>query len=283
MNIFDTLLIEPLANGLILFYKLLGGNLGLAIIFFTLVLKTLLHPLTKPYMESMKRMKDLAPELEKLKKKHKNDKIKLAQAQSDFYKSKGINPGAGCLPYILQIVVLIAFFNMFNRVLSGDANPVEQFNHLLYEPLRLAANETIGLRFLFIEDLRQPDVITNYSVLKNYDFVQNLSIKIPGLIIILAAVSQFLSAKIMQPYTKAEEKVAKSTEEKTDDMQVMMQQMMIYIFPFFTLFIGTQFAAALALYWLVFSLSQAYQQYRLQGFGGLTPWIERYKLLKSVE
>ena len=98
MNIFDTLLIEPLANGLILFYKLLGGNLGLAIIFFTLVLKTLLHPLTKPYMESMKRMKDLAPELEKLKKKHKNDKIKLAQAQSDFYKSKGINPGAGCLP-----------------------------------------------------------------------------------------------------------------------------------------------------------------------------------------
>src|SRR3990170_5446707 len=110
MNIFTTILIQPLANGLILFYRLFGNNMGLAIIGFSLLLVILLNPLTKPYMESMKKMKDLAPQLEKLKRKH-TDKVKLAQAQAGLYKQRGVNPSAGCLPYLLQIVVLIAFFN----------------------------------------------------------------------------------------------------------------------------------------------------------------------------
>jgi membrane protein insertase Oxa1/YidC/SpoIIIJ len=54
------------------------------------------------------------------------------------------------------------------------------------------------------------------------------------------------------PYTKAEEKVAKKTSEKSDDFQVAMQKSMIYTFPLFTLFIGMQFASGLAIYWLVF-------------------------------
>ena len=50
----------------------------------------------------MKKMKDYAPALAKLKEKHKGDKAKYMKAQADFYKEKGINPGAGCLPYLLQ-------------------------------------------------------------------------------------------------------------------------------------------------------------------------------------
>src|SRR3972149_5901029 len=103
---FTTILTQPLTNGLILFYRLLGSNMGLAIIGFSLFLRVLLNPLTKPYMDSMKKMKDFAPQLEKLKKKYKNDKINFGQSQADFYKNKGIKPGAGCLPYLLQIVVL---------------------------------------------------------------------------------------------------------------------------------------------------------------------------------
>src|SRR4030065_2451800 len=99
MNIFTTILIQPLANGLIVFYKIMGGNMGLAIIGFSIFLKFILSPLTKPYMESMKKMKDVAPLLNKLKKKHSGDKVKLAQAQAELYKQKGVNPGAGCLPY----------------------------------------------------------------------------------------------------------------------------------------------------------------------------------------
>lgn len=98
MNIFQTLLTQPLANGLILFYRLFGGNLGVAIILFTFLLRIVLNPLTKPYMDSMKKMKDLAPNIEKLKKKYGSDKINFAKAQSELYKQNKINPASGCLP-----------------------------------------------------------------------------------------------------------------------------------------------------------------------------------------
>jgi len=84
MNIFTVILLQPLANGLILFYRLLASNLGLAIIGFSLFLRFILNPLTAPYMKSMKRMKDLGPQLEKLKIRHKGDRVKFAQAQADL-------------------------------------------------------------------------------------------------------------------------------------------------------------------------------------------------------
>jgi YidC/Oxa1 family membrane protein insertase len=270
MNIFTTLLIQPLANGLIVAYRLLGDNMGLAILGFGLFLRVVLNPLTKPYMESMKKMKDFAPQLEKLKKKHKGDKVKLAQAQSEFYKQKGINPGAGCLPYLLQIVVLIAFFNVFSRVLTPNGDIVARFNELLYEPLKFGAQEIINTKFLYL-DVTQPDVIN----------IPSLPFPLPGPILLMAAIVQFLSAKIMAPYVKAEERVAEKTKEKADDIQAAMQKSMIYTFPLMTIVIGTRFSSGLALYWLLFSVYQAIQQYNSQGWGGLTPWIEKMGLLQS--
>lgn len=270
MNIFTTLLIQPLANGLIVAYRLLWGNMGLAILGFGLFLRIVLNPLTKPYMESMKKMKNFAPQLEKLKKKHKGDKVKLAQAQSEFYKQKGINPGAGCLPYLLQIVVLIAFFNVFSRVLTPNGDIVVRFNELLYEPLKFGVNEIINTKFLYL-DVTKPDVFN----------IPSLPFPLPGPVLLLAALVQFLSAKIMAPYVKEEKKAAKKTKEKSDDIQVAMQQSMIYTFPLMTIVIGLRFASGLALYWLLFSVYQAIQQYNSQGWGGLTPWIEKIGLLQS--
>jgi YidC/Oxa1 family membrane protein insertase len=270
MNLFTLILTQPLANGLILFYKALFNNMGLAIIAFSLFLRFILNPLTKPYVESMKKMRDLAPQIDKLKKKYKNDKVKLAQAQADLYKEKKINPGAGCLPYLLQIVVLIAFFNVFTRTLNGNGDPATSFNELLYLPLKFASGETVNTHFLYL-DLVHPDTIS----------IPGLNIPLPGPILLLAALVQFLSSKMMLPYSKAEEKVAKKTPETGDDMQVMMQKSMIYTFPLMTIFIGIRFPAALALYWLVFSLTQSYQQFKSQGWGGLTPWLEKTNLIKS--
>lgn len=243
--------------------------MGLAIIAFSLFLRFILNPLTRPYLESMRKMKEVAPQLEKLKKKHK-DKIKLAQAQADLYKQKGVNPGAGCLPYLLQIVVLIAFFNVFTRTLSPDGNPTERFNELLYTPLKFSEDEVINTKFLYL-DITKPDVLTHPS----------LHFPLPGPILILAALVQFLSAKIMALYTKKEELLAKKTKEEVDDIQVAMQKSMVYTFPLFTLLIGVRFPSGLAIYWLVFSLTQAYTQVKSQGWGELTPLLERMKLIKS--
>jgi len=273
MNIFTTLLIQPLANGLVLFYKILGGNMGLAIIGFSLFLRIILNPLTKPYMKSMKKMRELSPRLEKLKAKYKDDKKGMALAQAELYKQEKINPGSGCLPYLLQIIVLIAFFNVFTRTLSPSGDVAAKFNAILYTPLKFAQNEVVNTKFLYL-DITKPDIIP----------VKGLPFNVPGLpgpILILAALVQLISAKMMAPYVEAEKQAAKKTKGQSDDIQTAMQQSTIYTFPLFTIIFGLQFSSGLALYWFLFSLYQAYQQYRSSGWGGATPWIKKLGLLKS--
>ncbi len=270
MNPFFTFLVQPLANGLILFYRLLGSDIGLAIIGFTLFLRFILSPLNKPYMESMKKMRDLAPQLAKLKERHKNDKIKLAQAQADLYKENRLNPGAGCLPYILQIVVLIAFFNVFSLALGINANPTEEFNKLLYDPLKFAPGTELNTKFLYF-NVTHPDVFR----------IPGVPFDLPGPLLLLSALLQFVSAKVSLPYVKIAEGAAKKTTNESDDAQVAMQKSMIYMFPVFTVLVGIKFASGLALYWLVFSITQTYQQVKSQGWGEMSPLISKLQLLYS--
>lgn len=272
MNIFNIILIAPLTNGLILFYRLLGGNMGFAIIGFSLFLRFLLNPLTKPYMQSMKKMKEIEPELKRLKERHQDDKKKLMEAQAEFYKQKGINPSAGCLPYLLQIVVLIALFNVFTRVLSVKADAIPKLNELLYAPLKFTQEVSLNTKFLYL-DVTKPDVFK----------IPGIPFNLPGPILILAALVQLVSAKMMTPYFKEEKTLAKKTASKEDDLQVTMQQSMSVTFPLFTLIIGLSFPSGLVLYWFLFSLWQAIQQYQTSGWGGLTPLISRIGLLKSVD
>lgn len=261
MNIFTVLLSQPLANGLVLTYKIFG-NMGISIIVFTILLRFLLNPLTKPYLESMKKMKSFQKDLAKLKERHKGDRQKYMKAQADFYKEKGINPSAGCLPYLLQIVVLIAFFNVFSRTLVSGPDAIQRFNELLYAPLRFEESAVINTKFLYL-DITKPDHITGV-----------LPVALPGPLLILAALIQLLSAKISTPYIETQKKVAKKTKEEGDDIQVAMQQSMVYTFPLVTLFVGINFASGLVLYWIVFSAMQAQQQFASNGWGGLTTWIK---------
>jgi len=266
MNIFTLLLTQPLANGLILFYKVFGGNLGIAILLFSLSLIFALRPLTKPYMESMKKMKDLEPQLSKLKKKFANDKLKLSQAQADLYKQYKINPMGGCLPYVLQFAVLIALFNVFTTVLSADGNATGKINTLLYPALRLSEGQTLNTHFLYL-NISKPDTFS----------IPGIPFPIPGIFLLLATIAQFLSVKITSPYIAAEKKVAAKTKSEGDDVQVAMQQSMTYTLPLMTLFFGLTFPSGLALYWLVFSIVNVWQQVSVSGWGGLTPWINIVK------
>ncbi len=260
MNIFNILLIQPLVNGLVVFYRLLFNNMGLAIIGFSLTLVLALRPLTRQYMESMKKMKEYGPQLTKLKDKHKGDKTKLMQAQSQFYKEKGINPGAGCLPMILQLVVLFALLQVFLKALTGT-DPVH-LNELLYAPLKFHPGEIINTKFLYL-DITKPDTFR----------IPGINFDLPGLILILAAISQMVSAKITSPYLEKQEKLAKKTEGSADDFQAVMQSSAVYTFPLMTLLVGGRFPAGVALYWFFFSLYQTIQQYRSTGLGGLKSWL----------
>jgi len=265
-NVFTTILVQPLTNGLILCYKYLGQNLGIAIIIFSIFLIFLLRPLTKPYLNSMKRIKEMEPQLAKLRKKFGSDKLKMSQAQAALYKENKINPTAGCLPYILQFAVLIALFQVFTTVLSGQAIP-EKLNQLLYTPLKFTEGQALNTKFIYM-DISKPDTF----------HIPGLSFGLPGLFLILATIAQFLSVKITAPYIAKEQQIAKKTKGDLDDTQVMMQKSMMYMMPLMTLIFGLKLPSGLALYWLVYSVVNVWQQVSMSGWGSLTPAVN---LLKS--
>lgn len=259
---------QPLINLLIVFYHLLFNNLGLAIIALTALLRLLLIPLTSPSMKAMQKMREVAPELERLKKKHAGDRTKLMQAQADFYRQRGINPAAGCLPQLVQIVVLIALFQGFIRVLSPDGDVTARLNEVLYPSLQIEGQ--INKTF-FGRDLTSPDVYK----------VPGIPLPLPGVFLLLAAAAQFLSSKMMAPAVKKQEKIAKKTGGEMDDLMAGMQEQMLYLFPLLTIFIGYTFPLGLILYWGSFSVFQSAQQYTISGWGGLIPWLKRVGLSRT--
>src|SRR3990172_5802132 len=182
MNIFTTILTQPLGNGLILFYNFFGHNLGLATILFSAFLFLVTRPLSKPQMESMKKIRDIQPLVNKLKKKYGTDKMAFSKAQAELYKQKGINTGAGCIFQILQLVILITFYQVFATSLSNNAESILKLNALLYTPLKIAGEATLNTNFWYL-DISKPDVFN----------IPGVSFALPGLFLILATISQFLS------------------------------------------------------------------------------------------
>jgi YidC/Oxa1 family membrane protein insertase len=269
-QLWHSLLFQPLLNSLILLCRL-TGNLGWSIILVTVGLRFIMTPLITPSLKISKKIQELAPELAKLKDQYQGDKQGLITAQAELYKKHGANPASGCLPQIIQLVVLIALFNVLNLILKIDSQPAsDRLNPSLYSFNQLSSDYHISTHFLYL-DLTKPDV---------YKF-SGLPLPLPGLFLILAAIVQFLSSKMMTPVISAEKKIAQKTENSTDDSMVAAQQQMLFMFPLMTLIIGYQFPSGLVLYWFIFSLVSIYQQYNISGWGGLNPWLLKLNLLKS--
>lgn len=105
---------EPVINVLVWllekFYLVLR-DWGLAIIVLVCLVRLLLHPITKKSQLNMAKFGKLAPEIEKLKKKHGDDKEALNKAMMQFYKEHGATPILGCLPMLLQMPIWIALWS----------------------------------------------------------------------------------------------------------------------------------------------------------------------------
>lgn len=185
-------LIQPLLNSLIFFYRIFG-DLGISIIIITLIIRLILAPLTIPSMKAQKKMMELAPEIAKLKEKYKDDKQKLATAQMELYRQNGANPAAGCLPQIIQLIILIGLYQAFTKVFSlqGELVTVENLNNLLYPPIKLSLDSVLNTSFLGLVDLTKPDVIRFPGLFP-----------LPGLLLLLSAATQLLSSKMMMPVVK---------------------------------------------------------------------------------
>lgn len=188
-SLWNSLFYQPILQGLIFFYKALGNNFGWAIITITILIRSLLIPLILPTLRSGQRLKDLQPELEKLKEKYQ-DKKKLQQEQLKLYRQHNLNPAAGCLPFLLQFAVLIALYRVFaNFIQTG-----------------MIDNTQVNMEFLWL-NLAQPD---HYYVLP-----------------VLAGLSQFLLVKIMPlPSPSPTKKKSANQEDMATAMQKQMNLMM---------------------------------------------------------
>lgn len=117
---------------------------ALSIIIATIIIKLLVLPISISMIKNQKKMAEFQPEIEKLKKKYKNDPQTLAIKQQELYKESNYNPLAGCLPMIIQMVVLIAFYRVF----------LEPAKYAFTDPEMFAA---INKNFFFVKDLEEID------------------------------------------------------------------------------------------------------------------------------
>lgn len=98
-------------------------NYGVVIILFSILVKIVLHPLTKKSYQSMKDMQKLQPMLKELREKYPNDPQKMNAEMMQIYREHGVNPFGGCLPMLLQMPLLFALFQVFRTTIEFRGAP----------------------------------------------------------------------------------------------------------------------------------------------------------------
>ncbi len=111
ISVFESIMVFIHAN-------LVGGSWGLAIVGLTVLIRAVLVPLTFRQLKSMQEMQRLAPQINALKEKYKEDKQRQQQELMKFYQENKINPLASCLPLVMQLPVFVSLFYMLRTDLK---------------------------------------------------------------------------------------------------------------------------------------------------------------------
>lgn len=212
------------------------GNMGWSIVILTLIIKGIMLPLAYKSYVSMARMKELQPEMEKLKEAAGDDKEKLQRGMMELYKSNKVNPASGCLPLILQIPV---FFSLYK---------------VIFVTIELRHAPWIG----WIRDLSAPDPssILNLFGLLPYappEPGSALAFLSLGVLPILLGISMWLQQKL--------------NPAPTDPSQAMIMAWMPWVF----MFMLGNFASGLVLYWICNNTITFTQQYLIMRSHGHKP------------
>ena len=216
--------------------NVLIGNMGWAIIGLTLLIKTLLFPLAYKSFVSMAKMKNLQPEMEKIKERAGDDRQKLQQEMMALYKKEKVNPASGCLPILLQIPI---FFSLYK---------------VIFVTLELRHAPWLG----WITDLSAPDPSSILNLFGLLPFAPPdpsslFAIVSLGILPILLGISMWIQQKL--------------NPAPTDPTQAMIFAWMPWVFMFM---LGT-FASGLVLYWIANNTITFTQQYLIMRTQGYKP------------
>uniref|UniRef100_UPI003565E126 membrane protein insertase YidC n=1 Tax=Puniceibacterium confluentis TaxID=1958944 RepID=UPI003565E126 len=212
------------------------GNMGWSIICLTLLIKALLFPLAYKSYVSMAKMKELQPEMEKLKEKSGDDRQKLQQGMMELYKKNKVNPASGCLPILLQIPI---FFSLYK---------------VIFVTLELRHAPWVG----WIRDLSAPDPSSILNLFGLLPFAPPdpgsfLAIISLGVLPIILGISMWLQQKL--------------NPAPTDATQAMIFAWMPWVF----MFMLGSFASGLVLYWIANNTITFTQQYLIMRSQGYKP------------
>jgi YidC/Oxa1 family membrane protein insertase len=240
------------------------GNIAIAIVLMTLLLRIVLIPVFRRQTVSAKRTQLLAPELKEIQKRYKGDRLKAQEAQKQLYAERGINPLAGCLPALLQILLLIPMYSVFSQGLQ-NYNPqamLDVFGFRIID-LQCSATPIIDEATKLIRPCLDPVALgVNWGVPEVFLGTAGSLFSGLSLLAIISALLQLVTSRMALPV---------ATQAMADDPNVRIQRQMAFLFPFISLTYGSILPAGLFLYWIVSTLFSIVQQYLIIGWGGMFP------------
>lgn len=214
--------LETILKWMLEFINKFARNWGVSIILLTIIIKLLMFPMTRKQSLSTLKMQEIQPAMQELQAKYKDNPQKLQEEMQKIYKKEGYNPASGCLPMLLQFLILFAMYNLFNNYF-----------------------EFRGKGFIphWIPDLTVGDSV--YTFTKNIPFFGNQLRILP----IIYLISQLLFGKITGNGGTA---APSSTK--------LQMNLMMYGMPIIFFFLFYNAPSGLLLYWTVSNIFQMVQQ-----------------------
>ncbi len=226
-HIWNIVLYHPLINALAFLISIIpGGDVGLAVIVLTILVKIVLFPLSQKSIQSQAQMAILTPEINKIKNSGAS-KEEQARLTFELYKTHKTNPFSGCLLVLIQIPIIFALYYVFLKGISFQPEAMYSFIHI---------PDHMNMIFLGILDISGKSI----------------------LLAVLAGISQYLQAYFMPTPTPSlsNNEPGGFAESFSKSMNLQMK----YIFPFIVAFIAYRISGAIALYWITSNLFAVAQQ-----------------------
>ena len=256
-------------------------NYGLAIILFSVLLKLILLHFSINQQKTMKKTAELQVKVKEIQEKYKNDQMKLNQEIMDLYKKENMSPLSGCLPSIIQIILLLAMFGLVRNPLTYmkkiDTATIENYKNEIiqevgensisksYPEISIVkyVNENkeksdiayINMEFLGLDLSSIPQ--ENYNDLKVFI--------IPVLYVLTSMISMKISTNTPQKKDKDKEIIKEESkevkkEQEELDMAAQMSKSMSWFMPIMAVSISLIAPLGLALYWLVNNILMIFER-----------------------
>lgn len=263
MSLFDILIVQPIFNVLMLIYGLLpGSDFGIAVIIFTILVRLLMWPLIRKQLHHTKLIRDLAPELKRIKERAKGNKQLQAQMQLELYREKGVSPFGSLGLLFVQLPIYIALFRVIT-IVTSERDKIAQFT---YQPVESLA----AVRALIANPAGFNETLLNVINLAERALAQNAVIIPLVLLSIVAAILQYIQSRQITPKPEDGRRLRDILKEQAEgkdvdqtEISTVISHNMITILPLITLVVMLYLPGALVLYTVVSSLVAVIQQHLL--------------------